>query len=771
MSSHYKYYTGVVVPQLVHHLSYDPKVDTPTPEQQLEVTHEMAQIAAQRINSKKGSWPKFHVEHAEDSPTGGKLTALYVEGDQLLAEFGVEDDVSTMIDGGAMVSLSLGTDMNQGDPSSFEVSELSLVHVPLRPGSIITHSHEDEDGATEEGALEPPPVLQESLPRLRVSASGTLQSVMSLSPAKAPKSKSNSAPMEVEETKEEQQQPKAKAPKKKESEQPQEDDDEEEDKKKKTTSAAFRPRRCLEDETEYMIKRLAAHPGLSGNLSQELIEHLSKREIALSEATKNATEREQKLLGYKARMSDAIVPAIQSFVQQLNAEQRVRVRASGTLEPLAQLLQPSSEQSSPPPSRPVAITTTMSTPDTANTTAEAPDVIGALFDQVKSTAHQGFDSISSPTNTPASLQQQLREQQKTIDTMAAILARIDDENEQKRRATQSKLEAIARRERQHESGRVGVKASATTTRAAEPSSTGNRRVSKKTVSKTAQSAIQNMRKARGPPPPQSRMQDEAGGEEEGDEEEQEQAEEEDEGQEEEEFKEEDEGRHYGKHEREEHKEYDHNAMQDEDEDDDEVVDIDDETYGELDRSLFRRDHMADDFQNSNVYRRAQEQQRARLANQPKRVRGSTPSNPLDPDNQHIVLHPKSLASYKKKREKIHPGKRIQVKASGTLGKEITPGQARESIRCGSAYQALVNPHLEKKINPYQLEKMYREAEAQKTAQFDDTSVNWGAGRFKNADDYARRCFRTFTNETAITSRPAEYRPHGIQLGGHNQHLL
>lgn len=689
------------MPKLVHTLSYDPKTEVATPEQQLEFTYAMAErMMKNNRNQKK----LFNREHADDTPiaASGQIDELFIRGESLIANIATTDDTAEFIDTGALTELSMSHSMDPNNPEDCTLDEVSLVFTPQRDGSDIIDSH--------------PTTM------LRVSASGTVKSTVKLA------AETEAKPMEEEEK------------------------TEEEVKK----AVPFRPRRKNEDVHEYMVKKVGSMPGLSGAQKEELIAHMTEVALAQTQHTKEIQDLKKgkeasdlKLLTNKARQSDTIIPVLQWW-QSLKDDQRTRIKASGTLEQIRQIYNettPSSStttamDTSPPPSD-------TTTPPSTSEEALPPTLAHQLFDEMtentRERGRQAFDPNKGQPNTQiAQMLSRMAEMEKKNRALEDILIQQNDAKEEKEEALrQKKLAALAsaRRAPPPVPMKTSVKASA---------ATAPQRVSQKKVEDKQKAAIALMRKAKAAAA--------AAGLDEEEEEEQPQQEEEPE---EEEFKDE-----APQQEEEEEQKEDRPPPQDGDEDmnpdngeKDEVVDIDDEQFGDLDLGVYRGDSSAAGFHNSAHFNRNPKYQ---TNDGGKRRR-------QDPSQVQLQISKQATERYKKKLAKVKPeaAARIKVSASGTTGRvgvQVTPGMLREQYREGRAYTWLMNPRLDRSISQADLDDMHTQAQIGKGVRMDEGTIDqWTVGRCKDDGDWARTRMVTVANDR-FSQRYRERDP-GVRIGG------
>ncbi len=718
-------FSGIVVPRLVSQLSYDPRREKPNEEQLYETTYKMAETMVKKMQS--SSKPRFNREHEDNTPAAasGRLENVYIEGESLMADFVTTDDTAELITSGALTELSMSHFQDPTNPEDCSIDEVSLVFTARRPGSDII--------------AELPPSQEEDT-RLHISASGTVTSTMHLKEQKKTTAKRKEGGEEKEEHKEEK------------------EEKEEEERK------AFRPRRKNEDEHEYMVKKIAAISGLSGTAKAELIEHLKKttlEHVRLSsenaELAKGKAAADQKLLHNKARTTDTIIPILKMLQNHpsLNKDQRTRIAASGTLETLQEIL---SESSSSPMD-----TSSASPPDTTTTTTTPPtplpvDTIvngfGEAHDRAAARGRQFFDENKGSGGDPriSEMYSEMAEMKKRNKMLEDILLRQEDEKEEEEaRKKEDRLQQLHARTRMAAAPQtkpppvdrvkglrtvgapvVRVKGSAAVV--APSSRPPLQRTSQSKVQSTKQRALVEMRKAKAAAAAE-KMQVEEHDDEDDDqdceketkeppvEEEAVESGEEAVEEEEEEFKERDDGM----------------VVEDTSE---KVIDIDAEAFGELDKAFAREDPSLERFRNSQQFSRYQKSSDFKGGDRGKQRR-------RDPSQYHAVITREAQEAYKKKMMKVKPKEaaRIKVSASATIagvigreaqGVHITPGLVRETLRRGLAYTTLVDPNLEQRMDRATLDKLHRNAAIPRGTQFDSREVNWGEGRCRDVDDWARQ---------------------------------
>lgn len=684
-------YSGILVPALVEELSYNPSTDTPVGQQQYEVSRAMAEVLQRKARDPKRPKPTFRMEHTTDSPVGGQIDDVWIEGNSLLARFKTTDDVATYLDNDAIYHLSANTSFNPADPETCELSEVSLVHIAQRPGSVVTEAH--GEGGDERQTL------------LHVAASGTLQSTMKVTKDKT-------------------------------------EEKEEKEEKKKT----FRPRRTNEDAAEYMVKKLAWMETLPGHMRAEMMDYVKDSSIALAVASKAKSKAEeeaktaqQTLLAHKARQTDVLVPLLQALAGDLrqrrsNMPTRTSVAASGTT--LITTLPTSS-------SSPLSSDDAMDTDTSAAAAVLQPPAAGeggddGMVNQLFSELTQGvqqhgqkfFGGNSNNTKEVEARMAQMAEALEKLEKRNsrledALLQQQQDKEDEEKRKREERLEALSKPKAKApppppSKAVVSTKASASVPGTAPPAP---QRVGKTGVQTTAKASLAAMRKAR-------------------QQEKEKEKEEEEEEEEEEEMKEE-----------EQSGEQDQTAMlydRDEDEEEDEVVDIDDEAYGELDRQMLRTGTTPAAWANQKALERGATKLKRLLGDASKRRRRpdgtmAPLSADMDPARQSVDINPRALASYRKKMEQLKPGRTITVAASGTLGDRIQPGLARESVRHGRAYSWLMNGNLGRKLSHAKLSQLHDQAQVPDGTRFEDgLSFDWAAGRCKDEDAWAHSRVMTHT---------------------------
>lgn len=644
-------YSGIVVPNLREKLSYNPRTtphDKQTLEQRAELTYKQA-IEQLIPQFNKGNKP-FTMEHGDAPVPGGIIDRMYIEGDSLAMDFTVtEEDVADCIDGG-IVGVSMTHEFDENRPTELIAKEVSLVHIPQRPGSYITHAHGDESNAMTDNNSQ-----ERATSVVTIAASGTSGTVRTTLPTKAKMSVvAEEKDVEMKEEK------KKEKTKKKNKELEEGEIDQEEEEKEKTP---FRARRANESEAEYLIKKIADSGGaVPGYLAKEVYGTLSAQEVRLAavEAERDAARKEteegrRKQLESKARLNDLIIPVLQRVVAQtggrLKESDRVAIMASGTtlgwdLTPPQSdaTMSSSSSSSSPPPPETVESMMDSTIHNLGNSMREAagagapqrgqqqqqPDQSAALL-QMK----EQMDRLTTLVSSLAAPKQEERVKIKGKKKVAPVKPQEEDEDEdEEEEEEEDENEEYVRgiKSGLREPKRVSVAASGTTTK----------RVGKKAVEKSKKEALKSMKQARqkkaAPPPP---VQEEK--EEEEDDEEEEEAEDEDE--------------------------------------EDGAVDIDDSVWGMIDRKQVHGEPVSD-FMNERLIKELAHTQRF-----------NSKRNKAPPTE--VIIPKKAYTKYVEQRKKELPNSRVQVAMSGTA---IPPGLVRTSVRDGLPYKSLNTEFLMKKLS-------------------------------------------------------------------------
>lgn len=613
-----KRYSGIVVPHLCEKLSYDPLL-TPfsdlTAEQQQSVSFKQAveQLIPQ---FNRGDKP-FTLEHGDDpSIKGGLVEQMYVDDNGALGldVMVTEPDVADYIDGG-IVGLSMTHEFDPQNPSELTAREVSLVFVPQRPGSYITHA---QDMATDQTNEVIDRLGDHTRTMVTVAASGTATKhiIRTTIPTRAK--------MSLKEKKEEEVKGE---PEKKKGE-----GEEDEGKEEKNP---FRAKRANESDAEYQIKRMA-HSGTSipGYIAQDVMGTLSAQEVRLQTieqerdaARKEADEARKKGLEMKARQIDLIIPLMKRLANQqdLKASDRIAIRASGTAMGW--------DMATAEPDNPQPVENMMD--DTLQSMGKKmQEAAGLGVRQQDPAMAEMKDQMTKLTALVTALGAGKEEKKEGKKKKKAKGKKIEEEEEDDDDEEEEKDdELISDNDGQYLRGPVRVAASGTA-----------RRVKQKDVKKSAKDNLRQIRQARQkkatPPPPPAPAS--APRKKKVVQEEKEQPEEEEE----------------------EEDEEDEDELRSSD-DDDEAVDIDDEVWGYADRKELSGENMTEFMNEDVINRRAKPNH-----NGNKRSKQAPPQ---------VIIPKAAYASYIAKRKEQMPNSRVTVAMSGTASPGIVREAMRTGI--------------------------------------------------------------------------------------------